>query len=278
MFCNNCGTQLPEGSQFCPTCGTQLSAPEAQAYDQSYAYQQNYQQQPYQQPYAQNYQQPNYYQNGPVMKKKEYLSSTLVSPKAKQNMKLAWVFFGICALILILALNASINGPAHKIPILRIAMGERYYAMIEEGLEYAGDHLEDLEEELEDLDGSELQEAKEYYEASKALVKDFSLRNINKYADLLDIDDEDGVYSIFMGVSIGFFIFNLLLLVLAGFLRSTGLTVFVIFPSIIYAAALCGLIYVPLILISYIVLAVFYGKINSEYKTYKKNARMAMPY
>lgn len=30
MFCPNCGTQLPDGSQFCANCGNSLSAPESQ--------------------------------------------------------------------------------------------------------------------------------------------------------------------------------------------------------------------------------------------------------
>ncbi len=62
MFCNNCGAQLPEGSQFCPNCGAQLaventySAPAAEypAYAEAPA-------QYYQEP-TQYYQQPAQYQ------------------------------------------------------------------------------------------------------------------------------------------------------------------------------------------------------------------------
>ena len=25
MFCSNCGTRIPEGSQFCPNCGTRIA-------------------------------------------------------------------------------------------------------------------------------------------------------------------------------------------------------------------------------------------------------------
>jgi len=81
MFCNRCGSQVPEEAKFCATCGApaaaaQVPAQPEQAYQQQPYPQQPYPQQPYpqqpypgqpypQQPYPPQYQQP-YYAPPPV--------------------------------------------------------------------------------------------------------------------------------------------------------------------------------------------------------------------
>ena len=62
MFCENCGKQLPEGSQFCDACGAK-TADQQSGQEQASP---NYQQQPYAPPaYQQNQYGNNGYQNYP---------------------------------------------------------------------------------------------------------------------------------------------------------------------------------------------------------------------
>lgn len=248
MFCEKCGANLPDGTRFCDSCGAPQSVNAAAA--------------------------PVYTGvREPVLTKSGFLSSDKADATTKLLSKIAWGLLAVCVLVLALSLNATLNGPVHKIPLFSMVMGQDFDDNIDKMLDEAEDELDKLEDRLDDLDGSEKKQAKKAIKAAEELIEDFSLLNVRKFYNLIEYDQEANLgFSVFVGIATGMCLFAALLLVLGGVLRNTVLVVVSVFPAILMTTIFSGALYTVLILVTFITLAVICGKINGAYKTYKKAA------
>lgn len=267
MFCPRCGANLPDGSGFCGACGSTLSSNQP-AYQQS------------------AYRQPAYgYRPQPTVSKGEYLK-TLASPQAMSLVKVAWGLLVVCVLVLALGWNASVNGAFYDIPLFKMILGEDY----DEAMGDLTDLLEDSDEgidELRDLYEDEIKESDldELIDSAEVMAKNPSLKNIRNVAKLLntygveDVDDEIVVVfdAAIIILTVGFAV-AALFTVLGGLLKSGGVTIFALILSMPVLGLFGGVLYAGLALVAYIAQAVVLGKINKEYRDYKRGRIPACGY
>ena len=244
MFCEKCGANLPDGTRFCDACGAPQSVNEVPMYTAV---------------------------REPVLSKSKFLSSDKADATTKLLSKIAWGVLAVCVVILALSLNATLNGPAHKIPLFTMVMGDDFQDSVEDMLDEAEDELDRLENRLDDLEGDERKKAKEAIKAAEELIEDYSLLNIQKFYNSIEYDQEANLgFAVFVGIATGICLFAALLLILGGVLRVTPLVVVSIFPAVLLTAVFSGVLYTVLVLVSFIALAVILGKINGAYRSYKK--------
>lgn len=263
MFCPNCGTNLPDGAAFCAGCGSRIPQ-EPTPVAQAPVYQPPVQEPPVYAPPV-----PPIYGNAPIKSKSEWLK-TQPSPKAKQMSMLSLIFTAACALILILALCIALFGPFYNIPIFQIALGDDYadqVADLKDELDEAEDGLEWFEDYYGDrMDEDELEEA---YKLTKTLIQNPSLGNCRAWADAFNDNSSVQIFDIFMGVLWVSFGFVILLVVLGGLLKKTGLVITALVFSIPTNLLYGGVLFLLLTVAAMVMLAIVLSKINEEYKAYK---------
>lgn len=250
MFCPNCGTNLPDGAGFCAECGTQLNAAQSSASQTAY-------------------------QPGQALKKGEYLK-TQASPKAKQLVKISWGLLVVCVLILALGLNACLNGPFYEIPVFKMALGDDYADAMGE-LDDIIDEAEDGIDALEDEFGDEFDEdeLEEIVEMAEKMVDNMSINNVTKLAKLMKETEVVEVMNIFVSVLWVCFGLVMLVTVLGGLFKKTGLVITALILAVPVCIAFSGTLSVILALVAYIALAVVLSKINKEYRAYRKSLKLA---
>ena len=116
MFCEKCGTQIPEGAVSCPTCGSAVTPPQPQAEAQAQYQQPQYQQAPPE--YGQvppQYAQPQYQQPVQPVQQKSKLAAGLlaifVGTLGIHNFYLGYTTKGLIQLLVSL-LTFGIGAPA----------------------------------------------------------------------------------------------------------------------------------------------------------------------
>lgn len=270
MFCPNCGTNLPDGSAFCAGCGSRLNQ-EQPVVNQAPVYSA---------PATPEYEAatPPAYQDGPILNKSTWLK-TSPSPKAKQMSNLSLILTAACALVLILALCTSIFGPFYNVPIFKIALGEDYVQQIDElkdDLEDASDELDWFEDRYSDeLDDDDVERA---YKSTVNLIENPSLGNCRAWADAFGEADVVNIFDTFIGVLWVSFGFVILLAVLGGLLKKTGLVITAIVFSVPANLLFGGTLFLILSIAALVALAVVLSQINKEYKAYKNSVNNVYSY
>lgn len=238
MFCNKCGTKLPDGTTFCTECGAVLtSAPQAEPAPQ-------------------------------------IPEPTPAAPKQKPEIKLpanikpilVLVTMALSLLLILLSINSALTTPFYQIPaasLLLDASGDGDEA-VDELIDSIDDTIGDMEDELdfrEDLlDDDEVEAVEAAIKSMKTLRNNFSIKNFQAFVDLAeDIDEEfnagfdadeiDEIQSI-MGILVtiirAFFVLPVLFWVLGGLRKSAGLTITAIVFTTISQLIYCGILWVIL--------------------------------
>lgn len=280
MFCPNCGTNLPDGAAFCAGCGSPMpKAPKQEApVQEAPVYTPPVQEAPVSAPPVQVG--PVYTPpvapappvcGTPVKSKKTWLK-TEASPKAKQMSTLSMIFTACCAVILVLAVFISVFGPFYKIPIFKLALGDDY-----------SDQVESLKSDLSDVDDAldwyqdhytgdlNEDEIEKVFDLTKKMVKNPSFSNYRALAKAMNKTDEVLLFDICIAVLCASFGFVILLAVLGGLFKKTGLVIaaliFAIPANLLYG----GVVFALLSAAALVMLIVVLRQINQEYKAYKKN-------
>jgi hypothetical protein len=295
MFCPNCGTHLPDGSAFCATCGNPLAQAPAAATAPTYA-------EPaapvyadpnppvYADPVPPAYGNPNPpvyadpvppvygnpYGSPAVAKTKKVWLSTLASPKAKKMNKLSTIFTAACALVLILAIFTAYFGPFYNIPVFKMVMGNEMISEFKDLQREALEADEEMNDMLYDLGislGSLADDDKieEIYDACMALVKNPSFGNMRKLMVVCEEREAVAGYDLilsFLWIAFGLVI---LLAVLGGLLKKTGLVIAAIVVSIPVNLLFGGVLFLILTIAALGILAYTLMQISGEYKAYKQN-------
>lgn len=268
MFCTKCGSQVPEGAKFCIICGapTDPGVPAASAQTTIYA-------DPPPAPIAQ-----------PVSKSQYFWKA---GPKATKVINIVSILVGLlCILVLLLAVNKSLNGSIFDLPILAIAetVEDLDIRETEEILEDMVDDLENLDEDderdlsrfedkydidLEYLDieyGISPDELLEYFDP-------LSITGMVELAAMAEGDDDETVRIfriIFLVVKV-VTCFLALLAALAVIFRKTWIAVVAYIFSFGLIALTGGILFWILATVTYITSAVLYSKLNGAYKNYLKS-------
>lgn len=272
MFCPNCGTQLPDGSAFCANCGNAIPQSNAAAIPTEPAAP------AYTDPFASGYAAPtapvygNPYGTPAVAKDKKVWLSTVASPRAKQMGKLSLIFTAACAFVLILALCVSIFGPFYNIPVIKMALGDEYVDEVnnlKDLLAEADDELEWFEDRYaDDLEDADVEKA---FKVTKNFIKNPSLGNCRAWAKLMGDSSITSLFDTFITFLWIAFGIVILLAVLGGLLKKTGLVIAAIIVSIPVNLLFGGVLFLLLSIAAMGVLAYTLMQISGEYKAYQRN-------
>lgn len=263
MFCANCGSNVPDGARFCDNCGApQNAAPQANSFDVSTPTT------PVPAPAPSNGPEPG-------LSKSKFLSSKKLDAQTKRLVMISWGLLAACLLVLILAVNTTINGKAHKIPVFGMVMGSNFEDEVDDMLDEAEDRLDDLEDELDRVSGSKKDDIEREIEAAEKLIKKFSMANIRDYISAKGDSSDAAAFGVFITAAVVLCVIAAVFLLLGGLLRSTALVVIGLFPAMVLTGFLSGILYLALVIAGFISLAVIISKLNGAYKAYKSGANSA---
>ena len=293
MFCPKCGANVPEGTPFCGSCGTPLNA-QQQAPVQQPTYQAPVQQptyrpapqQPAYQPTYQPVQQPQPMRPAPVaVSKREFLSKHADSA-TKKNSLLVTICFLLTLVLIAASIIVPLATPFFNIPIVSTILsadGMDADEMMEE-MEYSVDEIkEDFRAQKQYMDDDEQEAAEAVIDGVDALIENFSVLNLKNLlslvgdvgvdymdsSDLQTLEEIGMIMDVIIGILIGAFVLPLLFALLGGLLKSTGLTVTALVFTVLSQLILCGLVYVLLSLVIFIVQAVLCSKLTKAYNSYR---------
>lgn len=266
MFCPECGTNQPDGTQFCAECGAKFeqAAPTANV------------------------------RPGILVNKKEYIS-TMATPNTKKIAKLLPILVVVCIVVMIFGHISMLHTSIEDIPAVSMLLGDD-----KDEFEDAKDELDDLlddvkdtykyyEDEIEDeLDKKELKFIDQLFDDMKACTKTFSISNMKNLiktvekvsdtdaADYLDLDDDfdelEEIIAVFDGLTTGMLIaslMSLLFTIIGGLCRVKGLVIAGLIFSTIFCFLMYGWLFVILNAAAHIVLIKFMGDVDKEYKAYR---------
>lgn len=252
MYCNTCGSNVPDGATHCNICGAALTPAQP---THSYAPTSAYTPAPGSAPSHR-------------VKKSEYLKS-YADPATKKLGLIAWIVAAACLVILFLSMNATLNGSFFEIPVFKLVLEDadpNFEDEMEDLLDEAQDNLELLED---DLSKSELKEYKEILEAWEDC---FSINNIKKAGELLgeQVEEETAILSTFSSVAVVITLIAAALLALGALTRAGGWVIAGMIVGMLYSIILSGTLYTVLIAVSFIALTVILSKINTAYKNFRR--------
>ena len=273
MFCPNCGNNIPDNSVFCGNCGTNLSAPAAAAPVAPVAVA------------APGVPGLSAKQRG--LKKKQFLA-TEAAPGVKAAAKIALgVFAAILALILVATMTLNTISVV-DLPIIKMAVDESEREELVDSMDEAADamdEMEDLLDEIEDEFGAKAaRQAKQVVNKWEKVVRKLSLANLisvvdathklaGDVSDKLGMDNEieelEEVAKILKTVRTVIYVFGVVIALLALW-AATRKAIFPCVLGILLSAPIyCLLASVVVglaIVVAFIVLAVFCGKVNKAWK------------
>lgn len=233
MICPTCGRDIPDGSIFCPECGAILGSAAA----------------------------------APQPKKEQKVSN---NPLAKMPLKLVALILTIaCAVAFVVSYISVVNTSVENIPIIALVMGDDVDELKEMKGEI-GDEIDRFEEACEliedDLTSKEKKSLEKAADVMKGLSKNFSVNGMKQFAEVMqeieDIDFIDGysadgiadeadeILSILDAVTtvvMVVMVFCLILCVLGGLLRSTGLVITGIVFTVLYSLIFCGFLWLVIL-------------------------------
>lgn len=274
MFCPNCGNNIPDDSAFCGNCGANLSAPAAAPA-----------------PVA-----PVATVAAPIpgtsakqrgLSKKQFLA-TEAAPAVKAASKIALgVFAAILALILLATITLNTISVV-DLPIIKMAVDESEREELVDSMDEASDAMEEMEDVLEEIEeefGSKAaRQAKKVINKWEKVVRKLSLANLitvvdathnlaDDVSDKLGMDNEieelEEVAKILKTVRTVIYIFGVVIALLALW-AATRKAVFPCVLGILLSAPvyclLASVLLGILIVVAFIVLAVFCSKVNKAYK------------
>lgn len=269
MFCNKCGTKLPDGTTFCTECGANLApvtkpepAPKAEPA-------------------------PAAPKEKPELKLPDVKLPDLKNVDLKKLNKpvLVLVTMALSILLILLCVSSTLNTPFYEIPaasfLLSMSGDDDAANELLESLEDAIDDMEDELDYREDfMDNDEVEAVEEAIKSMKTLKSNFSINNFNAFVELAeDIDEEfnagfdsdeiDEIQSI-MGILVaiirGSFVLPVLFWVLGGLKKSAGLTITAMVFTTISQLIYCGLLWVILSLAVGVVQVKLCKEINPKKK------------
>ena len=265
MFCPNCGNNIPDDSAFCGHCGTSFAAaaPVATATVPGVSAKQR------------------------GLSKKQFLA-TEAAPGVKAAGKIALgVFAAILALILLATITLNTISVV-DLPIIKMAVDEsereELTDMMDEGADVL-DEFDDLLEEIEEKFGSKTaRQAKRMVNKYEKLIRKFSLANtiaaVEAAHDLStdaaeklclkgEIEELEELVKILKTVRTVIYIFGVVIALLALW-AATKKAVFPCVLGILLSAPiyclLASVLLGILIIVAFIVLAVFCSKVNKAWK------------
>ena len=213
----------------------------------------------------------------PMVSKKEYFKK-MASPATQLLMKITFAVGVLCLLLIFLASNDVVNGSFFKIPIVDAVVP----ADVDEALEELEDILDDIEEAIEDDDDDVIEELEEEYGMDiekaqkffKKLIKNPSINNMKKLAEITDDHVGSDVSEIFGAIVFASFFaaFVYAALTACGLIfAKTPLVITSCVLAVGFNFALAGPIFAILSLAAHIALAVLLSKLNGEYRNYKNS-------
>lgn len=267
MFCPNCGNNIPDDSAFCGHCGTSFAAaaPVATA--------------------AAPVPGTSAKQRG--LSKKQFLA-TEAAPAVKAAGKIALgVFAAILALILLATITLNTISVV-DLPIIKMAVDESEREELVDSMDEASDSMEKMEDALEEIEeelGSKAaRQAKKVINKWEKVVRKLSLANLitvvdathnlaDDVSDKLGMDNEieelEEIAKILKTVRTVIYIFGVVIALLALW-AAAGKSVFPCVLGILLSAPvyclLASVLLGILIVVAFIVLAVFCSKVNKAWK------------
>jgi hypothetical protein len=267
MFCPNCGNNIPDDSAFCGHCGTSFAAaaPVATA--------------------AAPVPGTSAKQRG--LSKKQFLA-TEAAPGVKAVSKIALgVFAAILALILLATITLNTISVV-DLPIIKMAVDESEREELVDSMDEASDSMEKMEDALEEIEeelGSKAaRQAKKVINKWEKVVRKLSLANLitvvdathnlaDDVSDKLGMDNEieelEEIAKILKTVRTVIYIFGVVIALLALW-AAAGKAVFPCVLGILLSAPvyclLASVLLGILIVVAFIVLAVFCSKVNKAWK------------
>lgn len=274
MFCPKCGSNVADGSAFCGNCGNSFApAPAAPATAPAWA------------PAAPA--QPPMSAKMRGLSKKAFLQ-TEAAPAVKNADNIAKVvFLAILALILVATVTFNTVSVV-DLPLIKMTVGESEREEMEHSMDSASKAMEDMEnvmDEIEEELGSQAaREAKKVINKWEKAVRKLSLANLiavvdatqglaDETADKLDMDGEvealEDVAKVLKTVRTVIYVFGVIIALVALW-AATRKAIFpcvlgILLSAPIYclmASVLLGI----LIVVAFIVLAVFCSKVNKAWK------------
>ncbi len=244
MFCNKCGTKLPDGTTFCTECGANLApikksepTPKAEPAPEKSA--------------------------AKAIPEVKIPEVKLPDLKKLDKPVLVLVTMALSILLIIMGISSTMNMPFYEIPAASFLLdmsGDEDAA--EELLDSVDESIDDMEDELnfkEDfMDDDEVEAVEDVIKSMKTLKNEFSINNFNKFVELLedidedfnsgfDVDEIDEIQAI-MGTLVaiirGSFVLPVLFWVLGGLRKSAGLTITAMVFTTISQLIYCGLLWV----------------------------------
>lgn len=279
MFCPNCGNNIPDNSAFCGYCGTSFAAQAAPAYapaapDTAYA-----------QPYG--YAQPGTSAKMRGVSKKQFLA-TEAGPEAQKAGKMAMTMFAVILALILLATITVNTISVVNLPIIKMAVDEREREELVDSMEQASELLEDAEDMLDDIKdefgGKAYRQTKKVINKWEKLSRKISLAHLiavvdathdlaDGVSDKLGMDGEveelEDIAKILKTVRTITYIFGVVIVLLALWAATkklTGVCVLGILLSVPVYCLLASVLLGILILVAFIVLAVFTAKVNKAWK------------
>ena len=236
MFCNQCGTNLPDGTAFCSNCG----APTSNAAPAQPAFQAPVQEPVYEAPV---------YQEKPA------------APKAKKNAMPVLLTFAVSMILIIASIISPMATAIYNIPMFSLVMGDEMEEAEEEWEDMA-DNWEDVRDELDlddlDLSSKDEKAVEKYLKKADKFMKKPSVMNLNKVIkaaeEVEDIDEAevlvsevldstDGIEDVTGGlwiISIICFLPAVILALLAGLKKKPALTIVAMILTLLPQIILSG--------------------------------------
>lgn len=300
MNCPYCGEILNDDAVVCSVCGADLSnvPQQGQSAQQSYyapqqgqSAQQNYyapqQGQSAQQSYyapQQPYGAPRRVQQ-PVTKKEFVKTNEAAAHKAM----LVLVTMLISVALIVAGVVGTMTMPFYEIPLMQLVMAEADLDIseLEEGFEELED---DYESQKDEMPEEEQEAAEMMLEGMEDLVDDFSIVNVYGFMNVMDevveiledvetmddvseiadiMDEVSQAMNLAVAVIVACFVLPLLLTVLAGLCKNTGLTIVAVIFTAIPQLIFCGALWVVAGLAVAIFQAVLCSGISREYRAYR---------
>ncbi len=252
MNCTNCGTPVAPGYTFCTRCGAPVVAAPAVA---------------------------------PVSKK-EYLAN-IAGPRTKQASKLILITMAVSLVLIIISVFMVLNASIFEIPLLSIALD----ATGEDPQEEFSDNIKGIKKNLKNVTvekGSDEEElVADFEQIIDGLDDALSINNIKKllnfadkheddlsdYVDYSELDTIDELRESLNIFSVGAwipFLLPLLLALLAGLTKSSGLTIVALIFTLIPVSLLVSFAMCLLCAAVYIVQILLCNKLKNSYRNYQR--------
>lgn len=275
MFCPHCGKSIPDNSAFCGYCGASFAAAPVEA--------------------------PVATQVAPVapaapglsakqrgLSKKQFLA-TEAAPAVQKAGKLAMITFAaVLALILVATITLNTISVVN-LPIIKMAVDENEREEMLDSMDEASDAVEEMDELLEEIEEEfgikAARQAKKVVKKWENVVRKLSLANLiavvdathalaDDVSDKLGMDGEieelEEVAQILKTVRTVIYIFGVVIALLALWAAAKKAVFPCVLGILLSAPVYCLLASVPLgllLIVAFIVLAVFCSKVNKAWKT-----------